>query len=302
MRVLQGRGGKVHGLAFAAGGRRLVTAGGRGVTVAVWDLDTGQVRRLRGHAGRVRCVGVDPGGRLLASADATGRLIVRALEDDGVREKGRAEGFHAVEGIAFAPGGGWLAAGGRRLYVWDLVSGLRKHWHEGGPVLVQLLASLGFTRARSLLAVAFTPDGQLFAWSRRGVRAVHLRDVASGRELDRLPAGGAVPRLAFAPNGRTLAAVTGRSVTLWDVAGRKVHARLTGHDGPPFHVAFSPDGGTLATAGRDGTVRFWDAAAARERHCFAWGESPVRVLAFAPDGLTCAAGTDSGQILVWDVE
>ena len=59
---------------------------------------------------------------------------------------------------------------------------------------------------------------------------------------------------------------------------------------------------TLATAGRDGTVRFWDAAAARERHCFAWGQSPVRVLAFAPDGLTCAAGTDAGQVFLWDVE
>ena len=50
---------------------------------------------------------------------------------------------------------------------------------------------------------------------------------------------------------------------LWDVASHQQLATLTGHTGPVYGLAFSSDGGTLATASQEGTIRTWDLNTAR---------------------------------------
>src|SRR5262249_51641335 len=59
---------------------------------------------------------------------------------------------------------------------------------------------------------------------------------------------GAQPRLS--PDGKTLAvALTDHTVTLWDLRTGKERATLQGASGPTWHLAFSPDGTFLVTAG-----------------------------------------------------
>jgi WD40 repeat protein len=47
-------------------------------------------------------------------------------------------------------------------------------------------------------------------------------------------------------------------VKLWDVAGRQERATFAGHTAAIHAVAFSPDGETVASGSRDGTVKVWD--------------------------------------------
>lgn len=55
---------------------------------------------------------------------------------------------------------------------------------------------------------------------------------------------------------------------LWNIAAHEDLATLEGHDGPVDHMAFSPDGSTLATCGRSSTgncqVFLWLAATSEE--------------------------------------
>jgi WD40 repeat protein len=68
-----------------------------------------------------------------------------------------------------------------------------------------------------------------------------------------------------------------------------------GHDGWVFAVAYSPDGTTLASAGRDATVRVWDVASGAQRLSFRHPATGLPrtcylCVAFSPDGSRLFAG------------
>jgi WD40 repeat protein len=66
-----------------------------------------------------------------------------------------------------------------------------------------------------------------------------------------------------------------------------------------WSLAFAPDGKTVATCSRDGTVKLWNLRVHAEVATLKHDHGQIPAVAFAPDGSMMATSGSDGKIRLW---
>ena len=75
----------------------------------------------------------------------------------------------------------------------------------------------------------------------------------------------AINDIRFSPDGTQMTVARGISIMIYDAFTGAEISLLTGHTAPVNSIVYRPDGNTLISYGRDGTIRLWDLTEEKEK-------------------------------------
>jgi WD40 repeat protein/class 3 adenylate cyclase len=297
-RTLRTRNG-LHALTLSPDGRTAAVGVDGGIELV--DVRAGTRRPGRGGpAGNPNWLLFSPDGRTVVATNLNGTVTLWDADSGALRKTLRGHS-NSVQQPVFSPDGETLytVSFDDTAIAWDLKGdrGLGRPFtftHD------RTFSAEGFDNGHPGV---FSPDGRLLAVGLKE-EGIQLYDAGKlspvGAPL--LRTGGEVKGLAFAPDGRTLAARTlYGNLTLWDV-DRQSRLRTLLHSGDEAvdpNLAFSPDGETLASASPIGVWR-WNVKTGKFLDTIGGGE--VGDLVFSPDGSRIAfVRGDVWGAEVWDV-
>ncbi|NDD28953.1 MAG: WD40 repeat domain-containing protein [Proteobacteria bacterium] len=286
-------------IAFAADGRRVVTAGEE---LALWETYTGQqICAMNIDAdtpcASVRLIAASYDGVMLATCEdhtvharPVSRIWLWALGDS--QPVTLLEEDRLVSDLQFSPDGHTLAVAGiESTRIWDV-----REWKK--TLIGELPGAVSCVRwwPRTRLLAAASPGGNVQLWDPGDGK---VRRVMQGKAP-------AVYDMRFAPDGRHVITLhEDASGRLWSVQDAACLSVLR-HESGLRAIDFSPDGTLMATGTGDGSLRLWQVDPFKLFVTLqkAGSAAPcgIRSIAFSADGRRLASTTQGQRhVAVWSL-
>ncbi|KAF5835961.1 WD40-repeat-containing domain protein [Dunaliella salina] len=242
-------GDYVSSVAWSADGAYLAV-GTSDAKVQIWDAGRAkQIRELVGHTNRVSSLAWS--GTILSSGGRDSVICcwdVRKRRDEACVARLTAH-EQEICGLKWSPCGQQLASGGNdnALCIWD------SHF--------RLVHKLNAHQA-AVKAVAWCPFQSNLVATGGGTadRCIKFWNTHTGACLSTIDTGSQVCALQWSRHEREILSSHGYSknqLCLWKYPSLVKVGELTGHQGRALHMATSPDGSSVVSAGADETLRFW---------------------------------------------
>ena len=285
--------GHISGVArfimYASHGRTLACLSITG-DFQLWDPHTpALIKSFDTGRHRISCAAYSPDNMTFAYGNE-GRTLVIFDVDTGEHNHTITDAHtERITSVAFSPDGGTLASGShdKVIHLWRVETGDLKWTLVGHEQRVHDLA--------------FSPSGEILA-SAGSNGTIRLWDVSTGETVKTIAVlAGGIDKVIFSPSGDMLVSSSRDApIELWDISTGEHLKSITPQQTTHF-IAFSPDGGTLASS-HQGEINLWDIETGERTKTFTGHTDYVFYpIVFSPDGKGLISGSYDRTMIFWEI-
>jgi WD40 repeat protein len=291
---LEAHNNRVMSVSWSFDGKNIVSAGFDKVA-KIWRSDGTLLGTLSGHTDIIFDVAFSPDSELIATASFD--KTVKIWNKNGVLVRTIAGHDDSILGVAWAPNGQTIATASEDKTV--------TLWNRNGTLINTFVG-----HTDTVFSVTFSPDGNTIAsagwdntaklWNRNGTLLQTLRG-----HTDQ------VDSVAFSPDGNLIATASAdldKTIKLWqrDISSGshsgsyQLIKSFLAHNDTIYSVKFSPDGSTIASASKDGTIKLWNREGELQQ-TFTGHTNSVNSISFNPNGKSIASASGDGSVKIWSI-